>query len=231
MKIGLILWITVSCLSAWAEDLTAKDGTVYRNVTIVSANPERMLIVHNGGGCQVEFKDLAEALSVGQRRTVEEELRYYVERTERLERGRIEREAFETAQREKGLVEFEGGWVTPMQREEIVLNRAERKLELERKRVQLAKEMVELEKEQLQTEQARYLMEGETRGSSSTFTYGYYRPYRNDCIPSLPCRHNYHCARHSSYRSSGTSIIYGEQHNPYITFENAASYNRGPFKR
>ncbi|MDF7824275.1 hypothetical protein P4B35_09655 [Pontiellaceae bacterium B12227] len=231
MKKMLIALLAICSWSAWAENLTAKDGTLYRNVTIVSANPERMLIVHDGGGCQVEFKDLAVALTVEQRQTVEEQLRYYVERTERLEKARAERVAFETAQRSQGKVEFEGGWVTPLEREEILLNREERKLELERKRMQLAKDKAALEKEQLQTEQARYLLEGETRGSTSSFSYGYYRPYRKNCIPSLPCRHNYHCARHSGYRSAGTSIIYGGQSNPYITFENAASYNRGPFNR
>ena len=154
-----------------------------------------MLIVHDGGGCQVEFKDLAEALSVEQRRMVEEELRYYVERTEWLEKVKAEREAFEMAQREKGRVEFEGAWVTPLEREKIVLNRAEQKLELERKRLQLVQEKAAFEKEQLQkTETVRYLLEGESR-RATTFTYGYYTPYNGDCIYPVPYRYKNGCTK------------------------------------
>lgn len=224
------------CLTVAADNLTAKDGTVYRNVTIVSADPDRMLVVHDGGGCQVYFKDLADhSLTADQRKTVEEELRYYVKRTQRLEKIRAEQEAFELVQREKGRIEFEGGWVTPFEREEILLNREERKLELERKRIQLAKEKAQLEQELLQTEKARYLLEGESR-RTTTFTYGVYSSYRGDCIYPVPYRHKKHWAqpktRHSTIRSGcNNGIIYTSQNNPYICTDGASSYNRGPFNR
>ncbi len=82
MKALLSILSALCCLTVAAENITAKDGTNYRNVTIISADPDRMLIVHDGGGCQVSYKDLLpDSLSADQRKTVEEELRYYVQRS------------------------------------------------------------------------------------------------------------------------------------------------------
>jgi hypothetical protein len=237
MKSILIAFIAIGCFTTWADNLTTKGGKVYQNVTIVSANPERMLVVHDGGGCQVDFKNLADhSLTAEQRKTVEEELRYYVKRTERLERVRAEREAFEMAQREKGRVEFEGGWVTPMEREEILLNRAERKVELERKRVLLAKERAELEKELLQTERARNLLEGESRRGTTYVSYGYYRPYRRDCVYPDPYRYEPDCSWRKNDRSMlnvgfNNSLLNKSQSSACFSFDNVSTYNRGPFNR
>ena len=216
MKICFFIISILCCLSVSAENLTAKDGTVYHNVTIISADPDRMLIVHDGGGCQVNFKDLKpDSLTVEQRNKVEGELRYYVLRTKRLEMIRLEKEVFEAEQRQKGLVEFEGGWVTPLEREGILIGRAARKVELERKRVQLAKEKAELEKQQLQTEKARYLLEGESRRGSTYITFGYTSRFRRNCYYPVPYRHDCSWSRNSSY----------------IRCDDAAAYNRGPFYR
>lgn len=208
----------MAVLHAGAAELETVAGTVFHNVTIISADPERMLIVHDGGGCQVDFKDLkTDSLTPEQRTKVEKELRYYTQRAKRQELIRLETEEFEAEQRQKGLVEFEGGWVTPLEREEILISREERKVELERKRVQLAKEKAELEKQQLQTEKARYLLEGESRRGTTYITYGYTSSFRRDCgYPVLYAPH-----RGNAWPKSST----------YITQDGAAAYNRGPFNR
>lgn len=230
MKKLLILVTAAVGLSASAENLTAGDGTVYRNVVIVSADPEEMLIVHDGGGCQVRYDDLVPgSLSEPQRRKVEKELMYYAERQARLEKARAERELFEAAQREKGLIEFEGAWMTPLDKEALLLKREERRLEIEKQRLQLARERAQLEKEKYETERARYLLEGENR-DSSYFYYGTYSsvtrggsgPYRNSRCPSKP---------RSRQSSSAPRIFTSEEQNPYISTEGAALYNRGPFNR
>lgn len=208
----------VSALRAGAADLQTVKGIVFHNVIIISADPDRMLIVHDGGGSQVAFKDLKpDSLTPKQRNKVEEELRYYSQRRKRLEKIRLEAEVFEAEQRQKGKVEFEGGWVTPLEREEILIAREERKFEQERRRVQLAKEKSELEKQQLQTEKARYLLEGESRGGTTYISYGYTSRSRRDCHYPVPYNFGRECS------GSGNST--------YITRDGAATYNRGPFNR
>ncbi|RKX46125.1 MAG: hypothetical protein DRP64_03685 [Verrucomicrobia bacterium] len=72
-----------------------------------------MLIVHDGGGCQVGYADLApDSLSAQQRNTIEEKLTEYVDRKARREQLQLEQKAFEQAQRGKGLVLFEGNWMS-----------------------------------------------------------------------------------------------------------------------
>lgn len=165
-------------INAVADNLTVNDGTVYRNVAIISANPEQMLIVHDGGGCQVKFKDLVpDSLTVDQRQKVEEELKYYTERQARIDKAAAERKAFVEAQIAKGLTEFEGAWMTPLEKEELLLKREERRVEIERKRLQLAKERAALEKEQLETDRARYLLEGDQNRRSSTISVGYFSSF------------------------------------------------------
>jgi hypothetical protein len=168
---------------------------------------------------------------------VEKELRNYVERKDRLEKLRLEKEEFELAQREKGLVKFEGGWLTPLEREEVLLHRKERLLELDRKRVQLAREENELEKERIQTDRARFLLEGEeNRNATTIITYGSYSPYRRTCITPVPKRHDRYCTKdginHSTLQTScNKSVIYKPGNNPYISTEGVSAYNRGPFNR
>ncbi len=230
MKKLLILMTSVLSFSAAAGNLTAQDGTVYRNVTIVSANPEEMLIVHDGGGCQVRYEDLMpDSLTAPQRRKVEEELEYYAQRQQRLEKARAERERFEAAQREKGLIEYEGAWMTPLEKEELLLLREERRLAMEQQRLQLARERAQLEKEQLETERARDLLEGERRGSTS-FYYGTYSSVSRGC--SGPYRSNRRDSKPRTPRSSaGPRVFTSDEANPYISTENASLYNRGPFNR
>jgi hypothetical protein len=204
--------------AVYADNLQLANGTVFKNVTIISADPDRMLIVHDGGGCQVDFKALIpDSLTTEQRMKVEEELSYYVLRTKRLEIIRLEAEEFAAAQRQKGLIEFEDGWVTPVQREEILQNREQSKLELERQRVVLAKERAALEKEQLQTEKARALLEGESQRGTTYFTYGYTSSFNRDCFYPMPYRHG---------RANAWT-----KNSPYITTEGANLYNRGPLNR
>lgn len=218
MKVLLFILSALCGLSVAAENLTAKDGTVYHHVTIISADPDRMLIVHDGGGCQVDFKDLKpDSLTAEQRDKVESELRYYTLRSKRLDKIRLDTEVFKAEQRLKGLVEFEGGWVTPLEREEILIAREERKVELERKRVQLAKEKAELEKQQLQTEKARYLLEGESRRGTTYITYGYTSSFRRDYFYPVPYHFGRDCSR------SGNSA--------HSTRDGAAANNRGFLNR
>ncbi len=201
-KVLYILALTLG-FSSIADDLTVKDGAVYRNVTIISVNPDQMLIVHDGGGCQVKFKDLIpHSLTAEQRQKVEEELQYYTKRQARIEKAAAERKAFADTQRAKGLIEFEGTWMTPLEKEELLMNREERKLDLERQRLQLAKEQAALEKERLETARARYLLEGDKSRRSSTITVGYFssfhrtRGYWHPYDRSRLCgdKHGYHPA-------------------------------------
>jgi hypothetical protein len=158
---------------AGAEDLTAVDGTVYRNVKIISADPERMLVVHDGGGCQVEFADLVpESLTRAQRAEVERLLKTHVERQERREKLRIEKEAFELAQRQKGLVLFEGNWMTPTDQQKIITLREVAKLERERMKMELEQQRVALKTAQLKANQGDKLLEGDRNRQSTVFYTG-----------------------------------------------------------
>ncbi|MDF7800673.1 hypothetical protein P4C99_14440 [Pontiellaceae bacterium B1224] len=226
-KTILCIIFLVSALHAGAADLQTSSGVVFKNVTIISADPDRMLIVHDGGGCQVEFKDLKpDSLTVEQRSKVEEELRYYTQRSKRLEKIRLETEEFEAEQLQKGLVEFEGGWVTPLERENILIAREERKVELERKRIQLAKEKAELEKLKLQ--------ERETR-SATVMTYGYYTPVRTDCFYTLPRGHRKPGSKpgnnHGNNSEGRKNNVIRSGNNSCIVVDGVAFYNRGPFNR
>jgi len=160
MKAKLLIFLfTLAGLSALADDLSLKDGTVLHNVIVVSADAERMLIVHDGGGCQVYYKDLArDSLTEAQRNEIAVLMKEHVERTARIEQLRLEKEIFEKEQREKGLILFEGNWVSPAQQEEILANRKNILLEQERLKIELAKKEEELLQQQLETERARYLL-------------------------------------------------------------------------
>jgi hypothetical protein len=174
--IALLCWHQM----ASAENLVRRDGTVYRNVTIISANPERMLIVHDGGGCQVEYVDLAGVLSAGQRKSVEEGLKVYAARKVRLEQlrkeaeiKRLEEEAFARKQQERGLVLFEGAWMKPVDRQELLAARELARLERERISVELEKQKAELQKAQYLAEQERQRLNEYRRSSSISFYYSY----------------------------------------------------------
>jgi hypothetical protein len=212
----ILLAICAMATVALAEDLVAKDGTVYRNVTIVSADPERMLIVHDGGGCQVAYTDLApNSLTAGQRKAIAAGLKDYVARNERMEQlrqkaeqRRIEQEKFEQAQREKGLVLFEGTWMKPADRQEILANRELDKIEQQRKLVELEKKRAELRQAQLATQQEEQRFEA-ARNSHVTYTYvGYpYRHYAVGC--RSPSRHGYtrnYCIPSTQVRNYSTGL-------------------------
>lgn len=180
-----------------AEELVLENGKVFRNVTIVAADPERMLIVHDGGGCQVAYADLApDALSASQRKAVEEGLREHLARKERMERLRLEREQFEAAQREKGLILFEGVWMKPAERQEILASRELQDLEKERMRLELEKQQAELRREEMLAAQERQRLEAQ-RSSSISFYYGYPARYHRECrdplFPRVPVHGNYDC--------------------------------------
>ncbi len=197
-----------SCLTVQAADWTVKNGTVFRNVSVISADPDSVLIVHDDGGCQVKYSDLMPgSLTESQRAQIEQDLKVYAERQAAIARAEAERKAFETAQRSKGLVEFEGAWMKPLEKEELLLKREERWLAIERGRLQLAREKAALQKEQLANERARYLLEGDPRTTTLSVTYssvfdrsgGYLRPhyYHNyrtcadEYRPSLLTRNNF----------------------------------------
>ena len=195
--------LSVFCgLSVFAETLTVKDGTVYQNVTIVSVSPEHMLVVHDGGGIQIYFEDLvADSLTPAQRLKVEEEMQYYVKRQARIKQAVAEREAFEAEQRARGLIEFEGAWMTLLEKEELLLAREERRLALEQQRLQIAKERAALEKEQLEAERARYLLEGEKK-SGTTISVGYFSSYHRSRGYWYSYSHGKRCYDKSGYKPS-----------------------------
>ncbi|VGO18472.1 hypothetical protein [Pontiella sulfatireligans] len=182
-----LMIIALLCIGsfAFAEDLRLRTGEVYKNVIIISADPERMLIVHDGGGCQVTYAALAsDSLTEQQRKSVEEGLRTYAQRKVRLEKLQMEKDAFELAQLGQGLILFEGNWMKPADRQELLANRDAQELALERLRIDLEKQKVELQKEQLLAEQERRKLEGSPRTylfySSSPSYSGYSHRYTND---------------------------------------------------
>ncbi|MDH3981770.1 MAG: hypothetical protein OES84_02590 [Kiritimatiellaceae bacterium] len=224
-----LIWAVIlfSGASVLAGQLRQKDGVVYKNVTIISADPVRMLIVHDGGGCQVNYLDLVpDSLTVEQRKAVEAGIREHVARSERLERFRIKQEAFELEQREKGLVSFEDNWMTPLQREEILANRESQRLERERLSLELATKKAELEKQKLLAEKAQREIEEQYHRTRYITTYSYY-PSRSDCISPVPYRNGHYSAsgrRGSSCRRSGGLSFYGSHGDLSFSYRSGSSY-------
>jgi hypothetical protein len=157
-----LLIIILVCVSGrlFADDLLLRDGAILQNVTIISADPVRMLIAHDGGGCQVKYTDLASnVLSAQQRATMESKLEEYVERRARIDQYQLEKKIFEQGQLEKGLILFEDHWMSPAERQELLVQREKKSLELEKLRLELAKEKVELQKQELLARQGDQLLE------------------------------------------------------------------------
>jgi len=177
MKHVLMIMLLCSIQNLFADQLVANDGTVFQNVIIISADPVRMLIVHDGGGCQVEYSDLApNTLSFQQRETVAVKIAEYVERQSKHEQLKLEQKAFEQTQRGKRLILFEDNWMKPAEREDMQARRELQKLERERLLLELEKQKVELRKEQALAKQNERLLEPPRHTYS--YYYGYYRPCR-----------------------------------------------------
>ena len=220
MKRMLLLLIATSCFCAWADDFTTINGGVYQDVTVVSATPEYLLIIHRGGGGQVLFKDLAvDALSDELARTVQRELRSYAIAAKRQEQVELGRAAAAVAQAEQ---------------QERVASRTDRALVLEQKRLQLARDRAALEKDQLELEAAQRRMEIQPQ---PVIVYENVAPSRKYCGCVGACRHKN--KRPSKPTPSQpvksdrrpNSIIYETENNPYISFDNVDAYNRGPLNR
>ncbi|MEE9367753.1 MAG: hypothetical protein V3V05_02700 [Pontiella sp.] len=205
-----ILWITNV---VFAGNIATKNGAIFQNVTIVSANPERMLIVHDAGACQVEYTELAAGeLSPEQRKTIESKLTEHIERKARIEKLQLEKEAFEQAQRKKGLIQFEDSWMKPQERDEMLARREILKLEKERLRLELETQKEQLRKEQLLAEQGDRLLEPPSR-NYIIYSSGLSRSRWNNngyCIQPLPGYKNSRWKnRGSSWSGSSGSIPYG----------------------
>ncbi|QBG47937.1 hypothetical protein EGM51_11210 [Verrucomicrobia bacterium S94] len=224
---NLLIVFAMFCSAAGAESLQLRDGTVFRNAEIISASPDHMLIVHDGGGSQVYFRDLvADSLSAAQREKVKVELQRYAARQARVTEAEARRSAFELAQREKGLIEFEGNWMTPQEKEELLQRREEHRLDLEKQRIQLAREQAVLEREKIDTDRARSLLNGESRRRTTTITYGYSTSYRRDCFYRYRKPAHYGKPARREHR-----IFKAEEENPYINTDTASFYNRTPMNR
>ena len=187
MKRPLMIILLVAGLQTSADDLYTKDGSVYRNVRLVSADPVRMLIVYDGGGCQVNHADLKpETLTPALRKQIEELLVEHAALEKRREELRLAKEAFDLAQREKGLVQFEGEWMAPLEREKILLMREKEKLERERQQIELAKQKEELRRQELETERARDLLEGQPHAVQFVDYSSSHVRWPNHCNDRLP---------------------------------------------
>ncbi len=194
MKIRLIVMALCMVQGLFAESLVAKDGTIFKNVAIVSADPVRMLIVHDGGGSQIDYADLVpDGLSPQQRNVVAEKLTEHTERKARHEQLKLEQEAFELAQQKKGLILFERNWMKPVEREDILARRELQKFERERMSLELETQKVELRKQQALAEQNKQLLEPPRQ------TYYYYSyPRRHHSSPK-----HYRSGRGLGCRSTG----------------------------
>lgn len=217
----IILAIVATCESLMASSLTTKNGTVYQNVSIISADLDRMMIVHSGGGCQIEYTDLApDALSSEQRETLEEKLTEHLERKTKAEQIRLARETFVQEQRDKGLIQFEGEWITPEQRKEILALRdlkekeqIQRQAKLDQKRLELRRQEVELQQQklalkqkerQLENAQPSYIYAGRYPAQTVIQHHCYSTPYRvpKPCHPKRQPRNGLAI----SISKNGTSI-------------------------
>lgn len=222
MKKRMIIILLCGIQAAFAEQLVTRDGITYEDVTIVSVDPERMLIVHNGGGCQVEYTALVPgSLTARQLKAIEMGLKDYVTRTARREEVRLEKETFALAQREKGLILFEENWMKPAERQEMMALRELQKLERERLHIELEKQKVELRQAQLLAEQEQLRRDESRKSRRSSFSYYYSTPVRRSrCGCSHPgwCRHSssqYKSGNWSSshWNSSGLNIHYSRREN------------------
>ena len=200
MKKTLVFLLFAALNVTAAEMLRLQNGTVYKNVIIITAEPERMLIAHDGGGCQVNYAALVpDSLTKTQREAIEQGLRDYADREikrEQLKQGqaalRLAEAEFANAQRAKGLILFEDSWMKPADRQEILALRALDRLELERRKVEIAKEKAALQKELRLAEQERQALEAQSR-NRTTYIYTS-RP--------LYSRHPSYCA--PTYRRSNS---------------------------
>jgi hypothetical protein len=177
MKTALLILLMMGSQLALAGELVLRDGTVYRNVVIISADPERMLVVHDGGGCQVEYAGLEQdSLTPVQRSQIEGFLKKHVERQARLEELRLEKEAFEQTQLAKGLIKFEGNWMTPADQHKILTMREVARLERERLALELEQKKIELRTAELKAREGDQLLQDR---QSSSFIYYTGRNYPN----------------------------------------------------
>jgi hypothetical protein len=126
----------------------------------------------------VKYADLAGGLSAQQRKAIEEGLKVYAERQVRREQllqeaeaTRLAQEAFAQAQRDKGLVLFEGDWMKPADRQEVLASRELDKLEQQRLFVELEKQKTELRKAQWLAEQERQRFEEQRESRSVIYSY------------------------------------------------------------
>ena len=207
-----------------AEMLRLQNGTVYNNVLIIAAGPERMLIAHDGGGCRVNYAALVpDSLTKTQREAIEQGLRDYADREIRREELKQEQAAlrlaeavFADAQRAKGLILFEDSWMKPADRQEIMALRDLDRLALERQKIEIAKEKAALQKELRLAEQERQALEARSR-NRTTYIYTsrpLYSRHQSYCVPTHrrgSSRNTNICSQrtYSSGRgSSGVSISF-----------------------
>ena len=205
-----------------AEMLRLQNGTVFKNVIIIGAEPERMLIAHDGGGCQVNYAALVpDSLTKTQREAIEQGLRDYADREIKREELKLEQATlrlaeaeFAEAQRAKGLILFEDSWMKPADRQEIMALRELDRIALERQEVELAKEKAVLQKELFLAEQERLALEAQSR-NRTTYIYTSYSSHSRHpsyCAPThRKDRHTNKSAHrtHSSGRGSdGVSISF-----------------------
>lgn len=221
MKRLVLVFLLFGICSSHAENLKTRDGTVYENVTIIAADPEKMLIVHSGGGCQVEFENLSTgALSAAQQKAVEEGLRVYAERAAAQQLALVEKkaqQAFEKEQLAKGLIRFEGVWMKPGERQEIMAGRELDRLKVEKLRLELEQKRLELEKERQLAEQRDDKLEEYNRYRRVVYSYGWAPSYSyRKCRPKpVPYKNPHHspCYRtpgglNVSLSSHGSSVSY-----------------------
>ncbi|MCF7848771.1 MAG: hypothetical protein K9M45_07980 [Kiritimatiellales bacterium] len=239
MRNLIIITLLCGCQLTFGEDIAKRDGTVYRNVTIISADPMRMLIAHAGGGCQVEYKDLASgALSEQQQKEIAEGLRAYAERQGRLEQTqlaaeklRLEQEAYEREQLAQGMIHFEGMWMKPADRQEIMASRELDRLKQERLSVELEQQKAELQKAQILAEQERKRLEEYDRSRRYSYSYSY-PSTRTVYVHGYPNHyktpsHRYSGSHHSShYRPGGLSFSIGS-HGSSVSFSSGSSCRTG----
>jgi len=161
MKAWIGIFIILGCCLAQAENLQLKNGSVLKNTTIISADPERMLIVHDGGGQQIEYAELERnSITPAQRVKIEGLLKKYAERKRKRQELLLQQQAFEKAQMEKGLVLFEGNWMSPADRQQLLTLREVARLEQQRMKLELAQEKIELKKAELKARQGDELLDG-----------------------------------------------------------------------
>jgi len=219
---AFIFAVSMLAFTVGADDLMLLDGRVLQEVAVVAANEERLLIAYAGGGLQVrrdevDWTQLTEALKEDIRLEEQATARRRAERAVRAaeqEALRREEAAFAAEQRARGLVFYEGEWMSVEAKDQLLLKREEARLvlekeqrELERQRLAAAESAANARAEQARKEAYTEAFWASAQRSRPVYYYG--GPvYSRSRYPSSACRKTVFDSRR--HLASGLTVYYSD---------------------